>query len=246
LWLDVRAALSARAEHKVKFSAAFVGGIVGGSLWYLNNVFGFLYVSRVVSNSKIYGSLGLVPVFMAGLYFSWLILLFGAQVAYAFQNRKSYLQDKLVENVNQRGREFIALRLMTCIGQHFQRGRPPVTIQEISTELGIPTKLAQQVLQTLLAARLVVETGGGESAYAPARPLEAINAHHVLLAMRAGSGQELLSRDEPVRAEIFGEFARIEEAEKQAASAVTHACARQPRAITFGNCRARYQSLIGF
>jgi membrane protein len=206
---------------KVKFSAALVGGIVGGSLWNLNNVFGFLYVSRVVSNSKIYGSLGLLPVFMIGLYFSWVILLFGAQVAYAFQNRKSYLQDKLVENVNQRGREFIALRLMTCIGQRFQNGKPPVTIQEISNELGIPTKLAQQVLQTLLAAKLIVEVAGNENSYAPARPLDSINAHHVLLAMRAGGGQELLSRDEPVRAEIFGEFARIEEAEKNAASAIT-------------------------
>jgi uncharacterized BrkB/YihY/UPF0761 family membrane protein len=29
-----------------------------------------------------------VPVFMIGLYFSWAILLFGAQVAYAFQNRR--------------------------------------------------------------------------------------------------------------------------------------------------------------
>ncbi len=206
---------------KVKFSAALVGGIVGGSLWNLNNVFGFLYVSRVVSNSKIYGSLGLLPVFMIGLYFSWVILLFGAQVAYAFQNRKSYLQDKLVENVNQRGREFIALRLMTCIGQRFQLGQPPVTLEKISTELGIPTKLAQQVLQTLLAAKLIVEVAGNENSYAPARPLDSINAHHVLLAMRAGGGQELLSRDEPVRAEIFGEFARIEEAEKNAASAIT-------------------------
>jgi membrane protein len=220
LWLMFGLLYLLVPNTKVQFNAAFVGGIVGGSLWFLNNVFGFLYISRVVTYSKMYGGLGLVPVFMAGLYFSWIILLFGAQVAYAFQNRKSYLQDKLVENVNQRGREFIALRLMTCIGQRFQLGQPPVTIQEISAELGIPTKLAQQVLQTLLAARLVVETIGGESAYAPARPLDSINAHHVLLAMRGG-GQELLSRDEPVRAEIFGEFARIEEAEKQAASAIT-------------------------
>jgi membrane protein len=221
LWLVFALLYLLVPNTKVKFGAAFVGGITGGSLWYLNNVFGFLYVSRVVTYSKMYGSLGLVPVFMAGLYLSWLILLFGAQVAYAFQNRKSYLQEKLVENVNQRGREFIALRLMTCIGQRFQLARPPVTIQEISIELGVPTRLAQQVLQTLLAARLVVETNGGEHAYAPARPLEAINAHHILLAMRAAGGQELLSRDEPVRAEIFGEFARIEEAEKQAASAIT-------------------------
>jgi membrane protein len=187
----------------------------------LNNLFGSLYVSRVVSNSKIYGSLGLVPVFMIGLYFSWAILLFGAQVAYAFQNRQAYLQDKLAENVNQRGREFIALRLMTCIGQRFQRCLPPVTIQEISVELGIPTRLTQQVLRTLLAARLVTETTGAEPAYAPARPLDSMNAHHILLAMRAGSGQELLLRDEPARAEVYGEFARIEEAERQAAASVT-------------------------
>jgi membrane protein len=221
LWLAFALVYLLVPNTKVNLGAALIGGIVGGSLWHLNNVFGFLYVSRVVTNSKIYGSLGLVPVFMIGLYFSWLILLFGAQVAYAIQNRKAYLQDKLVENVNQRGREFIALRLMTCIGQRFQRGQPPAKLQEISTELGIPSRLAQQVLQTLLTARLVTEAAGTESAYAPARPLDAINAHHVLQAMRAGFGQELPRYDEPARAEVYGEFARIEEAERQAASAVT-------------------------
>jgi len=221
LWLAFTLVYLLVPNTKVSPGAALIGGIVGGSLWHLNNVFGFLYVSRVVSNSRIYGSLGLVPVFMIGLYFSWLILLFGAQVAYAFQNRKAYLQDKLVENVNQRGREFIALRLMTCVGQRFQRGRPPATLQEISTELGIPSRLAQQVLQTLLTARLVTEAAGAEPAYIPARPLDAINAHHVLHAMRAGFGQELPRQDEPARAEVYGEFTRIEEAERQAASAVT-------------------------
>ena len=221
LWLTFALVYQLVPNTRVRFVAALVGGVVGGSLWHLNNIFGFLYVSRVVSNSKIYGSLGLVPIFMIGLYFSWLILLFGAQVTYAFQNRAAYLQDKLAENVNQRGREFVALRLMTCIGQRFQRGLPPVTIQELSTELGIPTKLLQQVLQTLLAARLVTEIDGAESAYAPARPLEAINAHHILHAMRTGGGQELPSQNEPVRAEVYGEFARIEEAERQAAASVT-------------------------
>ena len=206
---------------KVQFGAACVGGIVGGSLWHLNNLFGFLYVSRVVTNSKIYGSLGLVPVFMVGLYFSWIILLFGSQVAYAFQNRKLYLQERIVENVNQRGKEFIALRLMTLIGQRFQRGEPGASLQHISTALGIPTKLAQQVLQPLLAARLVTEIAGAEPAYLPARPLDAINAHHVLRAVRAGSGLDIATRDEPARAEVLGEFAKIEEAERAAASSVT-------------------------
>ena len=221
LWLTFALVYLVVPNTKVQFGAALIGGVVGGSLWHLNNIFGFLYVSRVVSNSKIYGSLGLVPVFMIGLYFSWLILLFGAQVAYAFQNRTAYLQDKLAENVNQRGREFIALRLMTCIGQRFQRGLPPVTLQEFSTELDVPTRLAQQVLQPLLAARLVTEIAGAEAAYAPGRPLDAINVHHILHALRTSGGQELLRQDKPASAEVYGEFARIEAAERQAATSVT-------------------------
>ena len=221
LWLLFALIYQLVPNTKIHFGAALIGGIAGGSLWHLNNVFGFLFVSRVFTNSKIYGSLYLVPVFMAGLYFSWLILLFGAQIAYAFQNRKAYLQDKLVENVNQRGREFVALRLMTCIGQRFQSGQPPVTLQKISAELDIPTRLVQQVLQTLLTARLVVETGGREPGYAPARPLESITAHHILHALRTGGGPELPMRDGPVRAEVLGEFARIEEAERIAADSLT-------------------------
>jgi hypothetical protein len=91
----------------------------------------------------------------------------------------------------------------------------------MSVELGVPSRLVQQVLQTLLAARLVMEVSRGEPAFAPARPLDSISAHHVLMAMRATLGQELFTRDEPVRSEVYGEFARIQEAEREAASAVT-------------------------
>jgi membrane protein len=221
IWLTFALIYQLVPNTKVNFTAALVGGIMGGTLWHLNNVFGFLYVSRVVSNGQIYGPLYLVPVFMIGLYFSWAILLFGAQVAYAFQNRAAYLQDKLAENVNQRGREFVSLRLMTFLGRRFQHGLPPATIQQISSELEIPSRLVLQVLQTLLATRLVSEVAGAETAYVPARPLESINAYHILLAMRTGGGQELPQRDELGREEVFGEFARIEEAERKAASSVT-------------------------
>lgn len=221
LWITFALLYKAVPNTKVHFSAALVGGVVAGSLWQLNNVVAFLYVSRVVTSYKIYGGLGLVLVFMSGLWLSWLILLLGAQVAYGFQNRSLYLQEKLAENVNQRGREFVALRLMTCLGQCFERGQKPPTTHQMSSELGIPTRLVQQVLQTMLAARLVTEVSGAEPAYAPARPLESITAHDVLMAMRAVQGQELITRDEPIRQEVYGEFTRIQEAEKAVASSVS-------------------------
>src|SRR5258707_8422806 len=141
----------------VNWRVELVGGAVGGVFWHLVNLISVLYVSRVVSNSRIYGSLGLIPVFMMGLYSVWLILLFGAQVAYAFQNRASYLEEKQIENINQRGREFVALRLMTCVGQRFLQGERPPDVIEIGHELCVPTRLVQQLMQTLAAARLVVE-----------------------------------------------------------------------------------------
>jgi membrane protein len=206
---------------RVHWGAALMGGILSGILWHLNNYFSVLYVSRWVTNSKIYGSLAAIPVFMAGLYFSWLIVLFGAQVAHAYQNRDVYLQEKLAENVNQRGREFIALRLMECIGQRFQLGEPPACVPELAECLSVPTRLVQQLTQTLLAARLIVEVTGLEPAYAPARPLETITCHDILLALRAGQGQDLATRDDAARAGVFGEFERILQAEKAAASSVT-------------------------
>ncbi len=67
----------------------------------------------------------------------------------------------------------------------------------------------------------MTETAGAEPAYLPARPLESITCHDILLALRASQGQELATRDEPTRSEVYGEFHRIEEAERQAASSVT-------------------------
>lgn len=206
---------------RVSWRGALVGGILGGTLFHLNNLASVLYVSRVVSYSKIYGGLGLVLVFMVGLYAAWIILLLGAQVAYAFQNREAYKEEKLVENVNQRGREFVALRLMTAVGRNFNLGLPPANVSDMCKEMGIPSRLACQILETLVAAHLVVETAGDECGYVPARPLHQITCHDVLQAMRAAHGQELATREEPMRAEVLGEYQRIQEAERATASSVT-------------------------
>jgi membrane protein len=198
-----------------------LGGFVSGAAWHFYNQLSFVLLSRAVSASKLYGSLALVVLVMGGLYVLWLIILFGAQIAYAYQNRTAYLQDRLAENVNQRGREFVALRIMTCLGKRFQNGLRPATVPQISTELGVPSRLTQSILRTLAATRLVVEVTGTEAAFIPARPLEAINAYDILMAIRTGTGQELPLSDAPELAEIYGEFARIELAERNAAGNVT-------------------------
>jgi membrane protein len=207
---------------QVHWRAATMAGIVGGTLWLMMNVFNAVQLKRVVGISHIYGTLSLVPIFLIGLYFSWLILLFGAQVAYALQNRKTYLQERKAESVNQRGREYVALRVMTYLAQRFDHGAKPPTVLELGTLLGVPSRLIGRVLQPLLQSGMVVEvSGGSDAAYTPARPLETITCHDILYSMRVVGGQELLTRDEPTRVHVCAEFEKICEAERQAASAVS-------------------------
>ncbi len=206
---------------RVRWQAALLGGLVGGCLWQLNNLFNVLYVSKVVSYSKIYGSLSIVPLFLIGLYFSWLIVLFGAQVAYAFQNRQAYLDDKVAEAVSQRGREFVGLRIMTAVADCYRRGLKAPGVNQVAGVLGVSTRLAGQVLHSLQQARLVVEVADRDTGYVPSRPLDQITPHQVIQALRAGHGIEPATREDGLRDTVRQEWQRIRNAEQAAADSVT-------------------------
>jgi membrane protein len=218
---------------RVKWKAAAVGGVVGGGLWQINNKLSVLYVSKAVTYNGIYGSLSIIPLMLIGIYFSWLILLFGAQVAYAFQNRQTYLQDKQAETVNQRGREFIAVRLMTYVAQRFLSGHAPEGVNEFSAVLGVPTRLLGHILRPLQEARLLVEVIGNETAYTPARPLDQITVHDIMQALRAGQGLELETKEDPSRSLVRNRFDRVSDAEREVARVLTlEMLAREASALT--------------
>lgn len=206
---------------RVEWRAAFVGGLVAALLWSLNNQLNVLYFGQVVRNSKIYGSLGILPIFLIGLYLSWLMLLFGAQVAYAFQNRKAYLHERLADSVNQITREFIALRLMTSVAKRFHEGKAPPALTELSDQLAVPSRLLLRIIQPLMKSGLIVEVRNTTSAYAPGRPLDTISYGDILQSIRSATGQSLATREGPEREKVRHELDRIREAEQQAASGVT-------------------------
>ena len=210
---------------KVHWRASLIGGLVGGLLWHLNNVFSVAFFGQQIArNSQIYGKLAIVPVFLIGLYFSWLIILFGAQVAYAYQNRRAYIQERQTENVNERGREFVALRLMTYIAQQFHHGERPPTSLQIAEALSVPSQLVSKVMEPLLETKLILGVASaipGETAYAPGRPLGQISYLNILDSIRAGQGQELGTRDEPSRTMVRGKFDEILAAEKKIADSIT-------------------------
>jgi DNA-binding IscR family transcriptional regulator len=110
---------------------------------------------------------------------------------------------------------------MTAIAAAFQRGAPPPTLDDLAQELKVPRRLAQQILETLSAVKLISEVAGSGQAYVPSRPVEAITCHDMLEALRAGQGSDLGMDRETLQREVYGEFQRIYEAEKQAAESIS-------------------------
>ncbi len=86
LWTLFAVFYFAMPNAKVRWRPALLGGVVGGTLWHLNYLCAFLYMSRVKSYTSVYGALALIPIFLIGLYFSWFIVLLGAEVARATQH----------------------------------------------------------------------------------------------------------------------------------------------------------------
>ncbi len=201
LWLAFTAMYALMPNTHVRPKAAFIGGVVGGTLWQLNSTLSTLYISRVVTYSKIYGGLGALPVLLLGLYFSWLIILFGAQVSFAAQNIHAYLQQRASERVDQAGRERVACRMMFVACEHFLNGKPAPSIEDIAERLQLPTQLLNQVLHQLREGGLLAEVADDEGGVAPARDPGSVRVTDVLATMRRGANaDDVLSSDQAAAA----------------------------------------------
>lgn len=73
---------------KVRFTSALTGGAVTALLWEIAKLIFLIYVTKVVSYSKVYGSLGLIPMLFLWVYINWIVILAGAELAYCVQYRQ--------------------------------------------------------------------------------------------------------------------------------------------------------------
>jgi YihY family inner membrane protein len=81
LWALMLAVYLTVPSESPRFHAAAAGALVSAIGLEIARSFLHFYISRTLSLSLVYGSLGLVPVFMFWMYVIWMIVLVGLQVA---------------------------------------------------------------------------------------------------------------------------------------------------------------------
>ncbi len=159
---------------RVRWSAALVGGLAVAVLVVCNHRLAALYVGKVTELQSLYGELSIVLVLLFGTYLSWLFVLIGGQVAYAFQNRRTLARHKSWESLSHRARRTLAFLCVAETLRRYRAGRTGPTAEDIGVTARVPASVAEGCLQMLRETGLLAlesRTGG----HKPARPLEAMS-----------------------------------------------------------------------
>jgi membrane protein len=139
----------------VRWRPALAGALVAAGLGETSKWAFGLYVSHALPYLKLYGAIGLVPLFLFWLYLNWLIVLFGLQIAFTLQAMKG----RVFERRDPRGALCSAdpqwlLPVVAAVARGFAAGRP-VGRQELAEDLDLRLEAVAELVERLEAEGLV-------------------------------------------------------------------------------------------
>ena len=180
----------------VSARCALVGGLFAGILWTLT---AWAYVSFNVGLARytfFFSTFALFPMLLAWIYTSWVILLFGALVTFAYQNEKTFALERLADRASYAYRESVAVRLMVEMARRFARGQPALSASEAANAWNVPLRLVNEAIDILVAAKLATACATQPATYQPARAPDTIQVIDVVRAQREHGEEPSLLREE--------------------------------------------------
>ena len=88
---------------------------------------------------------------------SWLICLFGAELAYASQNVKKFSFERDSKNISRRYKDFLTLLIASLIVKRFVNEEKPYTADELSDAYRIPIRITTEILYLLTELHIIIE-----------------------------------------------------------------------------------------
>jgi len=155
-----------RVTFKSALTAAFFATI-------LFELLEWAYVSFQIGTMRmnaIYGSFAALPLFLIWIQYSWYIVLFGAELAFANQNVDHYELENEIKSISIRYKRVIALMICNNVVKNFHSANTPLTAIEIAQQLDLPVRLARTVINELVEVKILAEVktaNDKETAYQP-------------------------------------------------------------------------------
>ncbi len=193
---------------KVSVKSASIGALVAGIFWELGK-YGFgIYVSVIGTKTLgvIYGNLYIIPIFIAWIYLSYAILLFGVEISYLIQYPELYKRKNNKRLNYKHFKLYFLLNSIFHIFDYFQKGSGGISLEELASKNGITRDDMMDYISQAVNKRYVkeIENYSGIT-YIPNKPLEQIHIMDVV-SMAIQDEQELLNENYPIVTAMFNEI----------------------------------------
>ena len=168
---------------KVRFAPALIAGIIAGTAFQLVEQFYFYSQISISKYNAIYGSLAAIPLFLLFAKISWQIVLFGAELSFAYQNIENYDLEIDSETLSNRNKVVLSLYVMECIVKNFAVGRPPKNSSQLASDLGLSIRAVNVAVSDLIRCGMLSEVRAvddREYAYQPSMDIHRITIGSVL------------------------------------------------------------------
>lgn len=142
---------------KVNFMAALKAGIVTMVLFELLQ---WIYLNFQIGANRmnaIYGGFAALPLFLIWVQYSWYVVLFGAELAFANQNVDNYELENEISTLSVRYKKVIALMIANLVAKEFHKGAKLMTSIQIAHKLDLPVRLARNIINEFIEAGVFVE-----------------------------------------------------------------------------------------
>ena len=198
---------------KVRISSAVTAGIVAGTAFILFQ-WGYVYLqSLMTSYNAIYGSFAALPLVLMWVQFSWMILLFGGELSFAFQNIDKFDEERESLHVNYDSRRKVLLAVMLVVVRHFLAGKGAISLSELKLALNLPTRIVNSVLRSLVDAEQLLELPsegkGFDRRFAPAKDVAAFTVYSILEAVEHSGNNSIDFDSSRELREVSDELERI-------------------------------------
>ena len=180
---------------KVKFTSAFIPGIIMGLLYQVVQSLSMYLVVLFTRMSIVYGAFSIIPLVLIWLNITCWLLLIGAELAFAIQNNDLFAYENDLKKMSRRYKDYVMLYILAMIIRRFEAGEAPQTAQEMATVNQLPIRLVQQLLsrmeETNIIRRVYIEQEE-DQAFVPALDTKTITVEMVIGRISAQGSEEFL------------------------------------------------------
>ena len=183
IWILLTTVYLMMPNSRIPLRSAILGGITAGTIAQIVQWAYIKFQIGVASQGAIYGSFAAIPLFLAWLQMSWMIVLFGAEIAHASEHYETYGFHPNYSRISVASKKLLMLRIFHLMTKRFSLGEKPLGVGQIAHALEIPVRLVERLLRELSEAGLVVETVKGaesEVTFQPGRTIENITLKSAL------------------------------------------------------------------